>query len=70
MTKGEIYTCDHIKEELTVKEVYDKGMAKLETLSGRSFLARQNHFEEPRLCLAHVFKDDTLLRKKEKEFKW
>ena len=72
MKKNEIYECDHLPgEELKVVDLKGERFATLESnKTGRRFLAAEDMHNGPRLCLAHVARMNTALRRKTKEIIW
>ena len=71
MKLDEEYECGHIPNEtLTVKKMYNDRLGVVQTDSGSRILAKHMEFEEPHLCLAHVAKAHTELKKKESKLKW
>ena len=72
MKKNEIYECDHLPgEELKVVDLKGERFATLESnKTGRRFLAAEDMHDGPRLCLAHIARMNTTLRRKQETIKW
>ena len=64
-----VITC--LEKSWVVRKCYNQKQATLQSkTTGVSYLAHKDLFSEPTLSLAHVSKDHTTLRKKEREIQW